>query len=378
MGGRDISREGMQIDRLSLEDWRNYVQVVAEFSPTVNIIRGSNAQGKTNLLEAIQYLSRARSYRARGDKELISFQAETARIRGTVSARRMEFKLEALLRREGRRSLKVNDVPLRSGSGLANYLNTVFFAPEDLSLIRAGAAERRRFLDSILVQLQPQYSKYLTDYEKVRRHKVYILREGRSRADIFSLMREFNQQLCHLGTLIILQRAVLLERLKTEAAVYHAACSAGEQLELAYVTAKTIADPTAGYSAVYQGLERHMESHRQAEIDSGQCLCGPHRDDFSVWVNGLEARQFCSQGQVRTAALSLKLAEREVIRTERGEPPVLLLDDVLSELDESRQSFVLNCLGDGQVFITYCSESGLVRRPQGKVFQVVNGTILED
>jgi DNA replication and repair protein RecF len=329
----------MIVQSISLEGFRNYQHMSAGFDPGINVIVGENAQGKTNLVEAIRYFSACRSHRARTDSELIRFQNDTARLMLNVESRSREFKLEADLRRGARRSLRSNGVKLKSASELSGILNTVLFCPEDLSLIKEGAAMRRRFLDDAMGQLRPRYAAAVTEYRRLQEQKTRILRDYQDDPGMVSTLETYSLRMCQLGATIIHFRAYYIEKLKAFAPAIHREFSGGrEALELDYRTVKTVTDPLAPTQTLYTQLLEHMQSHKRAEWESRSCLSGPHKDDLEVRINGVSARTYSSQGQTRTAALSLKLSEREISRDDRGEYPVLLLDDVLSELDPGGRS----------------------------------------
>ena len=350
----------MRVDALALEDFRNYRRLEASFSPGVNVIYGENAQGKTNLLEAVAYLSTASSHRARYDRELIRLEAPAAVVKATVEARERTFKLEARLRRGQRRQLFSNGVRLKTAGELSGVLQTVLFCPEDLSLIRAGAAERRRFLDECICQLRPRYAAALSQYKRLYEHKTRILRDWEEKPALLDTLDDFSFQMAQAGAVLIHYRAHFLKRLRETAAAVHADFSGGrEQLDLGYATVSTVADPLAPTRDIFEAVLEHQSAHRQAELEVRQCLTGPHKDDLVVRINDLEAKTYASQGQTRTAALSLKLGCREIFYHDTGEWPVLLLDDVLSELDRRRQEFVLHRITGGQVFITCCEDDGL-------------------
>lgn len=366
----------MRIDSLELEGFRNYARESAVFDPRCNVICGENAQGKTNLLESVVYLSRGRSPRARTDREMIGFQSECARLLARVESRGREFRVQADLFRGRRRKFTVNQVPVKTNAALGDVYFTVLFQPEDLYLIREGAAARRRFMDTALCQLRPRYAAALAGYERAREQKTRILRDWGERPDLLSALPEFNEQMIRLGAVLVQYRHQFSLRLAEYAAVHHRECSGGrETLGIQYRTVSSIEDPSAPAAVLADWLRRHMESHREAELGSRLCLSGPHKDDLLVTVDGREARTYSSQGQTRTAALALKLAEREIYYNAAGEYPVLLLDDVLSELDPRRQEFVLNRIAGGQVFITCCEEDRLPKLLGGKVFHVENGMI---
>ena len=367
----------MKVDALELEDFRNYRRLEGAFSPGVNVIYGENAQGKTNLLESIAYLSTASSHRARYDRELIRLEAESASIKASVEARERIFRLEVMLRRGGRRQLVSNGVRLKTAEALSGVLKTVLFCPEDLSLIRAGAAERRRLLDECICQLRPRYAAALSQYKRLYEHKTRILRDWEEKPALLDTLDDFSHQMAQAGAVLIHYRAHFIRRLQEAAAAVHTDFSGGrEHLELGYSTVKTVRSPIGSTQDIFEDVLEHQRSHRQAELEARQCLTGPHKDDLLVTLNGLEAKIYASQGQTRTAALSLKLGCREIFFHDTGEWPVLLLDDVLSELDRRRQEFVLHRITGGQVFITCCGDDGLEGLSQGAIFHVQNGQLM--
>ena len=366
----------MRIDRLELDFFRNYVHFEAAFDPSVNVIYGDNAQGKTNLLEAVGYLS-GLSHRARYDKELIQFGVDHAFLKGSVFARQRDFLLEAELNRGGRRVLRSNGVKLKNFAELAGTFQSVLFCPEDLYLIREGAAARRKYLDDCICQLRPRYAQALAEYKRLHEHKTRILRDSEEYPSLLDTLDEFSLGMAKAGAVIIHYRAHFIKRLKETAPAIHGDFSGGrERLELRYETVSSVTDPEAQPRDIFPQLLAHQESHRAAEIASRQCLSGPHKDDLVVDIDGQSAKQFASQGQTRTAALSLKLAAREIFQQDTGEYPVLLLDDVLSELDPRRQEFVLNRITGGQVFITCCEDDRLPQMLGGKVLHIEKGKLI--
>lgn len=366
----------MIVQHLSLTNFRNYAALDVRFSPGINVIYGDNAQGKTNLIEAIGYLSACRSHRARGDRELISFGAQEALIVGDLISRNRSFRLEAHLRRGQRRGLQKNGVRLKTATELAGILNIVLFCPEDLYLIRAGAAARRSFLDSAICQMRPRYMAALAEYKRLHEQKTRILRDWQNQPGLLELLADYNVRMCQTGAILVHYRAHFIKKMNDYAPVIHQDCSDGrEVLTLGYQTVKEIEHPEEKPAVLFPRLMAHMERHYQAELDSRCCLSGPHKDDLLVEINGMPAKQFASQGQTRTASLSLKLAQREILYQDFGEYPVLLLDDVLSELDPKRQEFVLNRIAGGQVFITCCEEKRLDRLEAGSVLHIQNGAL---
>lgn len=368
----------MKLRRIALDGFRNYTDFTADFSPGVNVIWGENAQGKTNLLEAIGFLSGARSHRARGDKELISFHRDRGTITAEVTSRGRDFLLEVQLFRGARRRLFVNHVKCKTAAELGGIVQTVLFCPEDLALIKAGAAERRSFLDHAICQLRPRYAEALAQYNKLLDHKTRILRDWEKHPSLLDVLEDFNEAMARAGALVIHYRAHFVRKLAEKAAQIQTEFSGGrETLALHYATVSTVRDPLGPTVELYEDLRRHQDSHAKAERDARSCLSGPHKDDLVARINGQPARQYASQGQTRTAALSLKLAERELFRDDTGQWPILLLDDVLSELDARRQDFVLRRITGGQVILTGC-EAPDGTFPEGRTLHIVQGKLAND
>lgn len=368
----------MKLRRIALDGFRNYTDFTADFSPGVNVIWGENAQGKTNLLEAIGFLSGARSHRARGDKELISFHRDQGSITAEVTSRGRDFLLEVQLFRGARRRLFVNHVKCKTAAELGGIVQTVLFCPEDLALIKAGAAERRSFLDHAICQLRPRYAEALAQYHKLLDHKTRILRDWEKHPSLLDVLEDFNEAMARAGALVIHYRAHFVRKLAEKAAQIQTEFSGGrETLALRYTTVSTVRDPLGPTVELYEDLRRHQDSHAKAERDARSCLSGPHKDDLVARINGQPARQYASQGQTRTAALSLKLAERELFRDDTGQWPILLLDDVLSELDARRQDFVLRRITGGQVILTGC-EAPDGSFPEGRTLHIVQGKLVND
>ena len=367
----------MILESLKLEGFRNYRDFSCEFSPGVNLICGQNAQGKTNLLEAICYLSQGSAFRTRKEAELIRFDAEFAALEAKVYSYGRSQSLRAVMFSGRRpRQLWLSGVKQKSREHMNGVLCTVLFCPEDLLILKKGAADRRRLLDDALCQLRPRYAAALEEYTRILQQKNAALKAQSESPSWISVLPEYNERMARLGAHLIQTRAKYLRELERRAAAFHLEFSGGkEQLTLSYQTVSTVTDPFAPLAEIYQQLKEHQEAHWRAELDSMQCLSGPHRDDFDAALDGLSIRAFGSQGQTRTAAISLKLAERDIFEADTGELPVLLLDDVLSELDAGRQDYVLNHIQHGQVFITSCDEGKLT--DIGKIIQIENGSLKE-
>ncbi len=367
----------MRIDSIALSGFRNFKEINCTFIPDVNVITGQNAQGKTNLLESVYLLAAGRSFRARSDRELIGFDAQSAAVRACVYTDGRDQTIALDLNRGRAKRFSVNGVRQKSFSQMAGRFTAVLFCPDDLSIIREGAAARRRLLDGCICQLRPRYAAALSGFNRTYEQKTRILRDWREKPDLLAALDAYSEQLARFSAELIYYRAHFVRRLSEEAGKIHQAFSGGrEALAVRYLTVKTVEDPMQPPRTLYPQLLAHWQNHRQAEIDAGQCLSGAHKDDLDIQINGLSAKSYASQGQTRTAALSLKLGEREIMFREKGEYPVLLLDDVLSELDADRQSFVLNRIAGGQVLITCCDEAGIFEKTGGKIIRVEKGTIL--
>ncbi|MGX8698817.1 MAG: DNA replication/repair protein RecF [bacterium] len=365
----------MRLDTVTLEGFRNYAATRVSFSPEVNVLIGDNAQGKTNLLEAIYLLATGRSFRTRSDKELIGFDRDAALLRAEGFSRERERRLELILRRFGRRSVTANGVRLKTAAALSEHFSAVLFCPEDLGLIREGAAIRRKLLDGCLSQLRPRYAASLAAFTRAYEQKTRILRDAEALPALMELLPEYDLELARRSAELISYRARFVRALAPLAAEIHADFSGGEALTVRYATVSTVRDPYGPVEDIFSDVMAHQESHRAAERASRLCLTGAHKDDLLIQIGGRDARTYASQGQTRTAALSLKLAEREMHLRDRGEYPILLLDDVLSELDPARQGFILNRIRGGQVFITCCEDDGVITgRTGGRVIQIKGGS----
>lgn len=365
----------MRVERITLSGFRNYDEQTVCFDPAVNVICGPNAQGKTNLLEAVYLLTGVHSFRTRFDREMIGFGRDWAAVLAEVDSGERTQTIKLLLRRGQSRQVTVNGAR-RPSIALAGLMTAVLFSPEDLYLIKEGAAARRRLMDQAICQLRPGYAAVLSDFNKLYENKTRILRDQREKPSLLTALDEFSDGLARCSARIIRYRASFADRLAQAAAPIHRDFSGGgEELSIDYRTVGTVTDTKAPAEEIYAQILLHQRMHRQAELDAGQCLTGIHKDDLEISINGRPARSFASQGQARTAALSIKLASREIFKTETGEYPVLLLDDVLSELDGARQEYVLNRISGGQTLITCCEDENISCRTGGRVFTVRDGQI---
>lgn len=369
-------RFDMIVKSISLNGFRNYKNVSASFSDGVNVIIGDNAQGKTNMLEALWFLASGRSFRERSDSSVIGFDADGFSVSAQIESGGREQRIDISLRRGGRKRISANGVRLKTAAELSERLTAVLFCPDDLHIIRDGAAARRRMMDQCICQLRPRYAAILSQFSRAYESKTRILRDHFEKPSLLDTLDDFSYRLACLGAELIYYRAHFVKKLALHASAIHSEFSGGaDELELKYMTVSTVEDPERPPSEILPALLDHQRTHREAEIASGLCLSGAHKDDLDVSINGRAAKSFASQGQTRTAALSLKLAEREIHFSDRGEYPILLLDDVLSELDSGRRSFILNRIADGQIFITCCESGDIAERTGGRLIRVSGGVI---
>ena len=366
----------MNLNKIILRNFRNYEELGLEFDPGVNLIVGDNAQGKTNLLEAVAYLGSGKSFRAQKTAEMIRFSADFADLEGEVTSQeRVQTLRWVLFPAQRPRQLYRNGVKKKTAADISGVLQTVLFCPEDLMVLKSGAAARRRLGDNALCQLRPNYEAALTEYNRILEQKSRILKDRFENPSLLDILPEYNTRLCQVGALLISYRARFFDGLGKAAKGYHGSFSGGrENFHLEYRTVSTVKNPFAPIPELTDCLRAHLESHYRAELETAQCLTGPHKDDFDVTLNGVSLKSYGSQGQTRTAAISLKLAQRELMGRESGEEPVLLLDDVLSELDPGRQDFVLNQIVSGQVFITCCEPGRFTKL--GKTIGIQKGNVV--
>ena len=366
----------MKLNNLKLHNFRNYEHLDLGFEPGVNLIVGNNAQGKTNLLEAICYAGSGKSFRAQKTSEMVRFHQDFADIEAAVCAQERCQTLRWVLWSGSRpRQLYRNGVKKKTAGEMMGVLPTVLFCPEDLMVLKTGASQRRRMGDQVLCQLRPNYDAALTEYHRILDQKSRILKDHFDNPALLDILPEYNTRLCQVGALLISYRARFYDSLGKSAEKFHSQFSGGvENFTLDYKTVSTVKDPFAPVSQLTQDLLDHLDRHYRAEVETAQCLTGPHKDDFTVCLSGIDLKAYGSQGQTRTAAISLKLAQRELMGREWGEEPVLLLDDVLSELDPGRQDFVLNQIVSGQVFITCCEPGRFTKL--GKTIEISKGKVI--
>ncbi|MBC1417967.1 DNA replication/repair protein RecF [Listeria fleischmannii] len=347
----------MHLENIVLRNFRNYEELSLDFAPTVNVFLGENAQGKTNLLEAILILALAKSHRTTNDKDFIEWNKDAAKIEGRIMKHGQSVPLELTISSKGKKA-KVNHLEQKKLSQYVGNLNVVMFAPEDLSLVKGAPNVRRRFLNMEIGQMQPIYLHDLSVYQRILHQRNQFLKRAQIKKSYDAVMLDIlTEQFAEVAVRLTERRDAFIRKLEDYAAPIHHDISRGlETLEILYQPSVTLTQE--GDSI--QALIEKMKTIRQREIDRGVTLIGPHRDDSLFYVNGQNVQVFGSQGQQRTTALSIKLAEIDLIHEETNEYPLLLLDDVLSELDDFRQSHLLNAIeGKVQTFVTTTSVSGI-------------------
>ena len=357
----------MIIKSIELSNFRNYENLDIHFDSGTNILYGDNAQGKTNILEAAFLSGTTKSHKGSKDKEVIRFGCEEAHIRTIVEKNEKEYQIDMHLRTRGSKGVAINKIPIKKASELFGILNIVFFSPEDLNIIKNGPAERRRFLDAELCQLDKLYLSDLTKYNKILNQRNKLLKDISFRRDLMDTLPVWDAQLLETGKRIIARRKVFIEELNEIIGTIHSNISGGkEHLILKY-------EPNI--DEIF--FEDELLKSKQKDLKLCQTTVGPHRDDMLFAVNDIDIRKYGSQGQQRTSALSLKLAEIEIVKKSIHNTPVLLLDDVLSELDSNRQNYLLNSISDIQTIITCTGLEEFVKNRFhiNKVFQIVNGNI---
>ncbi|WP_210471450.1 DNA replication/repair protein RecF [Sporosarcina sp. 6E9] len=369
----------MFIEQLALTNYRNYKTLDLSFSPQINVLIGENAQGKTNIMEAIYVLSMAKSHRTSNDRDLIRWDEEYGKIEGSVQRKYGRLPLELIISKKGKKA-RVNHLEQNRLSLYIGQLNVVMFAPEDLNLVKGSPSVRRRFLDMEIGQISPVYLHDLLTFQKILRQRNAILRDNRGKSNFNDVMFDvYTEQYIQVAVQIIRKRFYFMELLQKWAEPIHQGISRGmESLKVSYGTLKGI-ESGQTQEEMESVLEQRLLEMRQRELDRGLTLIGPHRDDLHFFVNGYDIQTFGSQGQQRTTALSLKLAEIELVKQEVGESPVLLLDDVLSELDDYRQSHLLNTIqGEVQTFVTTTNIAGIDHETirQANIFEVNAGSVV--
>lgn len=365
----------MRINLLILQNYRNYKTLKLEFKDNINIFIGDNAQGKTNIVEAIYYAAMGKSHRTGSDNELINWHNDNALINLNFSRLDMENELQIKFHRSKRREIIYNTYSIRPKE-LIGSLNAVLFSPEDLYLVKGAPVKRRDFLDSEISQSNPNYYKRLIDYNRVLLQRNNLLKKIKERRSNIELLESWDEQLSALAADIVAKRIDAIKKLNMLANLMHRKITANnENLEVDYYIDGFENNVYKNYALWYN---KRLEELRDNDIMRGNTGCGPHRDDIILRVNDVNLRNYGSQGQQRTGALSLKLAELEFIRSETGEYPILLLDDVMSELDENRRLQLISFIKDRvQTFITATDKNYFNKGNQGRYYRVNAGIVQE-
>lgn len=359
----------MIIQSIELNNFRNYENLQISFDEGTNILFGDNAQGKTNILEAAYLSGTTKSHKGSKDKEMIRFGTNEAHLRTMVLKKGKQYQIDMHLKNNRSKGIAVNKIPMKKASELFGILNIVFFSPEDLNIIKNGPSERRHFLDAELCQLDKIYLSDLSNYNKILNQRNKLLKDMVYRPELSDTLPVWDMQLIDTGKKIIRRREQFVKELNEIVHEIHYRISGGkEELFLSY-------EPSVSADMMEQEIERV----RQRDLKICQTSVGPHRDDLLFSIADVDIRKFGSQGQQRTSALSLKLSEIELVRKSIHDTPVLLLDDVLSELDSNRQNYLLNSICDTQTIITCTGLDEFIRNrfEINKVFEVISGQVFE-
>ncbi len=360
----------MIVKSLELKDYRNYSNLSMQFSSGTNILYGENAQGKTNILEAIYICGTTKSHRGSKDKEVIMFHEEEAHVRVILEKNQISHKLDLHLKKNKAKGVAIDGIPIKRQGEIFGMLNLVFFSPEDLYIIKNGPGERRRFLDLELCQLDKIYLNHLTNYNKVLAQRNNLLKQISFNRSLLDTLYVWDEKLMEYGRKIIETRDNFIMRLNELVFGIHKKLTGGkEELFLQY-------EP----NVIIKDFEGKLKKSLERDLSLKMTNVGPHRDDLSFMLGDVDIRKYGSQGQQRTAALSCKLAEIDLVKAVIKENPILLLDDVLSELDRQRQTHLLNSIGDLQTIITCTGLEEFInhRFEYNKIFHVVNGTVIND
>jgi len=364
----------MHIEKIKIENFRNYHEEEVFFHEKVNVIVGDNAQGKTNLLESIYVSSLGRSFRTTKDKEMIRFEEPFARILATYITEDQEKKVDIAFSKEGKKEIKVNNIKVEKMTEMLNHFYVVVFSPDDLKIVKEEPEKRRNFIDRELCKMRISYLNNLVQYKKVlMQRNAYLKSDNKDR----QAMQVWDDALSQYGARVILQRQTFVKEINEISREIHKKITQGkEQLEIRYQP--SVKPETEGnLNQLVEKMQKKLADSYKSDVYAGNTGVGPHKDDLLILINGIAARQYGSQGQQRTAALSMKLAEIHLIEKEKGEKPILLLDDVLSELDGDRQKYLIEALSESQLFITAAELNPqlIEALPAGNSYLVTDGKI---
>ena len=360
----------MYIKKIQMLNYRNYKSLNIDLGKNVNVFMGDNAQGKTNILEAIYYCAFAKSHRTSKDKELINWNEDKAYISVLVGKDRLDKTIDINILKDGKKAIRINKIKASKIGELFGNFNVVMFSPEDLRIIKDSPSIRRKFIDMELCQLNSKYYYNLVQYNKVLNERNIILKNKKIDKNIIDV---YDIQLANFGNNIIKERLYYIDKLNLYGSNIHKEISSGkENIEFKYIS--TVKD----FENIEDNFYTLLKKNREKDIDKGITSIGPHRDDFTVFINGIDAKSFGSQGQQRSAVLTMKFSSLKIIKELTSEYPVLLLDDVLSELDFNRKRYILSTIGDIQTIITCTGIEDLTSYldKKSKVFKVKDGEIL--
>lgn len=360
----------MHIKKVNLINYRNYKHCEVELSPFLNVFKGANAQGKTNFLESIYLTSIGRSPKSKNDRDLIKWEEKNSKITIDLNKQFFEEKIEIFLREEGKKSIKINGVSIRKIGELIGEMPIVYFAPDEISLIKDGPSDRRRFMDIDISQLNREYFYLLCRYEKLLQERNKLLKQTKVFENLHDTIDLWDTQLCEVASKIIFYRLEFIEKIKSPAREVHLKITDDkEKLSIKYqgINLKTVQE-------IKQKLAESYKKNLKKDFEFGFTTIGPHRDDFEITINGIDVRNFGSQGQQRLATLSLKVAELELFEKTLKEKPIILLDDVLSELDAKRCKKFLEQIKGYQTILTATKFSRKIEETDA-IFVVKNATI---
>ena len=353
----------MKVNKIEITNFRNIEKMFAEFDD-VNIIWGENAQGKTNLIEALYLFTGAKSFRGVRDKELVRFGAEFSKLQLDFTAAGREQSAEITIK--GKREATLNGIKKKSVASIGDDIKAVIFSPVHLGMIKDGPSERRKFVDAALCQLKSGYKNLIKDYHRALVQRNNLLKDLYSNPEMDSMLYIWNTNLAHIGAKIVYQRLKYIEAITPFVKeIYSGISSGSEEIEIKYIGA---VDSICDVSEIKKSILKQLDENKVQDLQNKTTSVGAHRDDIDLLINGNSARKFGSQGQQRSCVLALKLAEAALLEQMTGEKPIALLDDVMSELDEKRQDYILNRIKGLQVFITCCDKEQILRLKKGKTF----------
>ena len=361
----------MKINKIKITDFRNIEHLETEFDD-VNIIWGENAQGKTNLIEALFLFTGSKSFRGVKDKELVRFDREFSKLEIEFEGSGREQTAQIVIK--NKREATLNGIKKKSASALGEEIKAVIFSPVHLTMIKDGPKERRKFIDGALCQIKSGYKNLLKDYNRALNQRNNLLRDVINHPEMESLLYIWNNNLAKIGAKIVFQRLKYIEAVSPFAEEIYSGISGGrEKIEIKYIGS---ADGVCDIETIEQNILKALDENKVQDMQNKTTQSGAHRDDIDILINGKSARKFGSQGQQRSCVLALKLAEAALLEQMTGVKPIALLDDVMSELDEKRQDYILNRIKGLQVFITCCDKEQILRLKEGKTFNIESGNII--